>query len=345
MTELGKSMMAVRIERIGKPRALKYQRCPLPIPAADEALVKIQAASVNPSDLLFRDGRFIIRKPLPHILGHDLAGEIAQVGQAVRGWQPGDRVAACCESLGRDRDGSYAEYCALPAEQLVKLPDSLGLQVAVAAGASFANAWAALVDIGKIQSSDRVAIQGAASPLGIAAVQIASAEGARVIAISGSEKAAQLRAIGADIVLDEAGSDLVRQVKVATGELGATLVLHSADTAALAQSIDMLAPKGRLVLAAPAGRRDSRVNLIDVYLKNLSILGCYGLPSAKQFEAILLDCAEGKYQPVIDEALPLSKARAAQEKMEKKPGFGKIVLVPDSVLEAAKKPTSWIPIE
>ncbi len=345
MTELGKSMMAARIARIGKARTLKYERCPLPMPAADEALVKIHAASVNPSDLLYRTGRFIIRKPLPHILGNDLAGEIARVGQDVRGWQPGNRVAACFQALGRDRDGAYAEFCAVPANQLVKLPAALDFPAAVAAGATFANAWMALVSAGKLRAADRVVIHDAASPLGIAATQIASAKGAQVIAISASDAAARLQAIGADIVLDEAGSDLVRQVKVATGELGATLVLHSADMDALAQSIDMLDARGRLVLAAPARRRDPRINLIDVYLKDLSILGSYALPSAQEFEAILLDCAQGKYQPVIDETLPLSQARAAQEKLEKKPGFGKTVLVPDAVLEAAKKPSSWIPIE
>lgn len=345
MTELGESMMAARIARIGKPRALKYERCPMPIPAADEALVRIHATSANPGDLLFRDGRFIIRKPMPHILGNDLAGEIAAVGEDVSGWQPGDRVAACFEGLGAERDGSYAEYCAVPANQLVKMPDSLEFQVAVAAGASFANAWTALVGNGKIKRSDRVVIKGAASPLGIAAVQIASAKGSQVIAISSSESAAQLREVGAQIVLDEAGSDLVRQVKVATDELGATLVLHSANTDALAQSIDMLDYKGRLVLAAPARVRDSRINLMDVYLKNASILGSCDSLRSKDFEAILLDCAKGKYQPAIDEALPLSKARKAHEKMEKNPGFGKIILAPDSILEAAKKPASWIPID
>ncbi|MDE2952039.1 MAG: zinc-binding alcohol dehydrogenase family protein [Chloroflexota bacterium] len=345
MTELGESMMAARIARIGKPRALKYERCPMPTLAPDEALVKIHAASANPGDLLFRNGRFIIRKPLPHILGNDLAGEIAAVGEDVSEWEPGERVAACYEGLGRERDGSYAEYCAVPADQLVKMPVSLDFQVAVAAGASFANAWTALVGNGKIKKADRVVIQSAASPLGIAAVQIASAKGAQVIAISGSDVAAQLREIGAHIVLDEAGSDLVRQVKVATGELGATLVLHSSNTDALAQSIDMLDYKGRLVLAAPAQVRDSRINLMDIYLKNLSILGSYDSLRTRDFESILLDFAKGKYQPAIDETLPLSQARKAHEKMEKKPGFGKIVLTPDSVLEAAKKPASWIPID
>lgn len=347
MTELGNTMMAARIARIGKARVLQYQRCPLPLPAADEALVKIQAASVNPDDLRLRAGRFIIRKPLPHILGNDLAGEIALVGKAVSGWAPGDRVAVCFEGLGRERDGGYAEYCAVPAEHLVKMPDCLDYQDAVAAGASFAHAWAALLGNGKdqVQRSDRAVIYAASSPIGIAAVQIASAQDAQVIAIGGSEHAAKLRDYGAHVVLDEAGSDLLRQVKVATGEQGATLVLHSAESEALAQSIAMLAAGGKLILAAPARRQDTRINLSDVYLKNLRLQGSYSLPKPADFACLLKDCAAGKYQPAINEALPLSEARKAHEKMEKQLGFGKFVLAPDSVLEAAKKPASWIPID
>ena len=345
MTANGESMMAVSMDRIGKPRVLKYGPCPMPIPAGDEVLVKIHATSANPNDLLFRAGRLIIRKPLPHILGADLAGEIAQVGHDVSNWEVGDRVAASFEGLGCEREGSYAEYCAVPADQLVKMPDSLDFQVAMAAGASFANAWTALVSNGKIKKADRVVIQGAASPLGIAAVQIARAKGSLVIAISRSESAAQLREVGADIVLDDAGSDLVRQVKVATDERGATLVLHSADNEALVQSIDMLDYKGRLVLAAPTRRRDARLNLVDVYLKNLSILGSYDSLKTKDFGSILQDFSKGKYQSAIDVVMPLSQARKAHEKMEKNLGFGKIVLVPDAVLEAAKKPANWIPID
>ena len=109
------SMRATIIENIGKPRVLKSQRLPRPQPAADEALVKIHAASVNASDLLYRSGKLILRKPMPHILGADLAGEIVEIGADVGAWSIGDRVAATFEGLGLERDGGYAEYCALPA--------------------------------------------------------------------------------------------------------------------------------------------------------------------------------------------------------------------------------------
>ena len=345
MTETPDSMQAVSINNIGKPRVLKYGPVPMPQVAEGEALVRIHATSVNPGDPLYRSGRYLIRQPLPHILGADLAGEIAQVADDTTGWEVGDRVCASFEALGRERNGSYAEYCAVPTDQLVKLPDTLDYQSAVAAGASFATAWLALVGNGKIKKADYLVIHDAASCVGIASIQIARAKGARVIAICKNDKAARLQVIGADIVLDDAGSDLVRQVKVATNELGATIVLHSEHVDQLADSIDMLAYKGRIVIAAATAKRESRLNIMDIFLKNISLLGSYDSIKPKDFATILQAFAKGTYQPIVDEVLPLSQARKAHEKMEKQPGLGKIILVPDAILDAAKKPSNWIPIE
>lgn len=335
---------AVVIEKIGKPKVLKYVKRPMPPLAADEALVKVHATSVNPTDLSYRSGHLIIRKPMPHILGSDLAGEIAQIGDDVTGWQPGDRVAAAFDELGSERDGSYAEYCAVPAEQLVKMPQGLDFQTAAAAGTCFVRAWHALVDQGHIKKAESVVIQ-AADSFGTAAVQIASRQGARVIAIGRSEQAAALRGIGADVVLDAAGDDLVRQVKVATDERGAALVLHKAASDKLQQSIDMLGCQGRLVIVEVGRRRKACLNIMDIYLKNLSILGPGPRPTAQNYEPILRGLAQGDYHPAVDSALPLSQARQAHEKLERQAVFGKILLVPDAILEAAKKPSNWIPIE
>lgn len=345
MSQGNTSMRATIIENIGKPRILKSQRLARPQPSSDEALVKIHAASVNARDLLYRSGKLILRKPMPHILGADLAGDIVEIGEAVGEWSIGDRVAATFERLGLSRDGGYAEYCAVPAAELVNLPDDLTYQDAVAAGASFANAWLALALTGKLKKADRVVVHDAASDIGRAAVQIASARGAQVIAISAGQFAAKLREIGADIVLEDAGNDLVRQVQVATEEQGATFVLHSLDATKLSHSIEMLDFRGRLVIAGALPSKDIRVNVSEVYQKSLSVLGAYDSIKAKDFASILQAVDKGRYRPLIDEIIPLSRARQAHTKMERDPPFGKIILVPDSVLEAAKKPASWVPIE
>ncbi len=344
------NMRAVIIENIGKPRALKHIQKPRPQIGADAALIRIHATSVNPGDLLLRSGRLIIRKPLPHILGADLAGEIVEIGAdaAAAGWQIGERVYACFEPLGCAIDGGYAEYCAVPAEKLIRLPAQLDYQAAVAAGASFASAFLALVEKGKLQKAEAVVIRGAAGSVGAAAVQIASARGAKVIAIGAAQFAADFQKIGAHVVLEDASDDLVRQVQVATEESGADLVLHCSNQLDLEQSLDMLAYGGRLVIASAARRPQVKLDALALYLKNLSISGAYGSLPPQAVAALLQALAEGKYQTLIDEVLPLSQARQAHRKLERKPRFGKIILVPDAVLaelEAAKKPSNWIPIE
>ena len=345
MTLSGESMRAIIMENIGRPRVLKVTRIRVPAPAPGQVLVQVHATSVNPCDLHLRSGRLIIRKPMPHILGADLAGEITAIADDVSGWEIGARVAAWGAELGRDINGGYAEYCALPAERLIALPDELDYQSAAAAGASFADAYRALVADGKLKKADMVVIRGAASPVGASAVQIARARGAKVIAISEGEFAARLQAIGADVVLEDAGDDLARQVKVATDERGASLVLHCSAALNLEESLAMLGHGGRLALAAVLRKPQARLDAMTLYLKNLSILGSTGAIKPKDCETLLKRLAQGVYKPLIDQVMPLSQARKAHRKMEKSPGFGKIILVPDAILDAAKKPANWIPID
>ena len=345
MADVSELMRAVAIAKNGNPKVLKYVDMRTPLATGNEVLVKVHATSVNPADLLYRSGRFIIRKPMPHILGGDLAGEIVEVGDDVKDWAVGDRVTSTFETLGRERDGSYAEYCTVPADELMKLPDDLDYQTAVSAGASFVSAWVALVNNAKIKKADTVVILAADSSVGTAAVQIAHGKGARVIAVTGGNNTAKLRELGADIVLDGNGTDLVRQVKVVTEEMGVSLVVHLSDTDKLQQAIDMLDYKGRLVIGTALRNTDVTVNAMDVYLKNLSILGSYDSIKPKDYEGILKGLASGKYQAVIDEVMPLSQAREAHEKIEKQACFGKIILVPDSILSANQKPDGWIAIE
>ena len=345
MAQTAASMRAVIIERLGRPRVLITTRLHRPQLNPGEALVKIHATSVNPSDLLLRSGRLVIRKPLPHILGSDLAGEIVQLADDVDGWEIGDRVCATFEQLGCEINGGYAEYCALPAEHLISLPEDLGFQAAAAAGASFADAFLALVTQGKLKKADTVVVRGAGGCIGASAVQIAAVRGAKVIAISEGEFAANLHDIGADIVLEDAGGDLVRQVQVVTKENGASLVLHCHENLDLQESLDMLCTGGRLIIANPLSKPGAKLNVMDLYQRNLSLVGAYGSVKPKDFESVLTNMAKGRYRALIDEVMPLSQARQAHQKLEKRPGFGKIVLVPDSILDAAKKPDNWVPIE
>lgn len=345
MTAVPELMRAVAIEKNGKPKVLKYVEFRTPVPAGDEVLIKVHAASVNRTDLFHREGRFIIRKPMPHILGMDVAGEIVEVGEKVKGWSVGDRVMATFEALGRERDGAYAEYTTLPASELHKLPDELDYPTAASIGLAFTTAWTALISNGKIKKADRVVIHAASSGVGTAAVQIARWKGAQVIAITSGDKASQLRELGADVVLDRRGMDLVRQVKVATDEQGASLVLDLVGKDTLQASIDMLEYKGRIVIAGTLSGDEVKVDAMDILMKNASVIGSFDTVSDKDFDTILGHFARRTFKPVIDSVMPLSQAREAHEKLEKQSTFGKIVLVPNSILDGQKKPKNWIPIE
>lgn len=345
MTDVPELMRAIAIQKNGSPRVLKYVEFRTPLPTADEVLVKVHAATVNHTDIFHREGRFIIRKPMPHILGMDVAGEVVEVGEKVKNWNIGDRVVATFEALGRERDGAYAEYTAIPADQLRKIPDGLDFTTAASIGLAFTTAWIALLNNGKIKKADHVVVHAASSGVGTAAVQIAHWKGARVIAITSMDKAQKLREIGADVVLDRKGTDIVRQVKLATDNKGASLVLDAVGKKTLPSSIDMLEYKGRIVIVGTLSGDKVEINAMDVLMKNASIIGSFDVISEKDYEAILEHFAKGTFKPVIDSIMPLSQARAAHEKIERKESFGKIILVPDSVIEAHKKPKNWIPID
>ena len=344
MADSREPMRAVIIEKLGKPRVLKYTRVWRPQPAPGEALVKVHASSVNARDMLLRGGRAIIRKPMPHILGGDLAGTIEQLGEGVTGWQVGERVCACFEELGCEIDGGYAEYCRVPAARLARLPDELDFVAAVGAGAAFADAWTALVVNGRLSAADTLVIRGASCSMGAAAAQIASQAGARVIAICGLEQAGQLQEIGADIALEDAGNDLERQVKVATDGAGASLVLHCSPRLDMAQSLDMLAARGRLVIAGALDTPLVKLDANELLRKNLSIHGAQGSVAADDLATIMQCLADGTYQALTEKVLPLSQARQAHQRAQDSRSLGKIALVPDAILEAATKPANWVPI-
>ena len=344
MPQPRETMRAVIIENIGKPRVLKLARRWLPQPAAGQALVKVQAASVNPRDLHLRSGHSMIHKPLPHILGGDLAGTVEMLGAGVAGWQVGERVCACFAGLGCAIDGAYAEYCCIPVERLARLPEKLDYTAAVGAGAAFADASLALMKVGRLQAGETLVIRGAACSLGGAAVQIAREAGARGIAISPLAQAEELQKNGAHIVLEDVGDDLVRQVKVATDGAGANIVLHIGPQLELAQSLNMLAARGRLVLAGALDEKRVKLDARELVARNLSIQGAQGSLAVEELAELLQGLSQGLYRALIDDVLPLSQARQAHQRAQKTPSLGKIVLVPDAILAAAKKPENWVPI-
>jgi NADPH:quinone reductase-like Zn-dependent oxidoreductase len=321
-------MHAVVMYERGGPNVLRYGTVPTPQPAPDDVLLRVHAATVNHTDIFHRTGQFFIQKDLPHILGMDVAGEIVGLGAGVSGWQIGDRVVATFEALGRERDGAYAEYTTVPANQLHRIPDGLDFTTAASIGLAFTTAWVALFYAGNLGTGERMVVHAASSGVGTSALQIARWQGAHVIAISDRDKAERLRKLGTDLVIDRRATDMVEQVLLATNDQGATFVLDLVGRASLQSSIEMLSRHGTIVCVGTLSGDLAEINVMDLIMKAGTIRGSFDVIRAEDFTTILQLFAAGTFQPVIDSVLPLSAAHMAHERIEAKQAFGKIVLAP-----------------
>lgn len=216
-------MRAVRYHDYGSADVLQVDEVDRPTPDHDEVLVEMRAASVNRVDVMFRSGQYG-DLPLPSIPGGDGAGVVAAVGESVEAFEPGDRVFA--SGMDRAEGGTFAEYAAIPAEKLARLPENVSWTAGSAIGNVGATAWTALEELAGIQAGDRVLIHGGSGGVGHAAVQIAAHSGAEVITTAGSEEArARLQELGASVALDYESDSLAEDILAATDGAGVDTVL------------------------------------------------------------------------------------------------------------------------
>jgi NADPH:quinone reductase-like Zn-dependent oxidoreductase len=340
-------MKAMVISRHGGPDVLEPAELPDPAPAPGEVVVRVRACALNHLDLWTRAGLPGLKVPFPHVLGSDIAGEIAATGGAVDGLGAGQRVMlspglscgrcrmclsgedSSCRSyriLGHQVHGGYAELVRCPAANVIPLPDGIDLEQAAAFPLVFLTAWRMLVTRARVRAGDDVLVWAAGSGVGMAAVQLAKVLGARVIATAGTEaKLDQARTLGADDVVNHHGSDVVAEVKRLTGKKGADVVVEHVGQATWERSILALARGGRLVTCgATTGPRGS-TDLQHLFARQLSLLGSYMGSKAELLDASALFFAR-KVKTVVHAVWPLAEARRAHETMEASEHFGKIVL-------------------
>ena len=195
-------MKAVKINTFGGPEVLQIEEVARPVPASDEILVQVYASGINPADWVIRQGGNDFLRPylkLPIIPGMDAAGIVSEVGSGVTSFQKGDAVFGTANFPG---NGSYAEYCAAKAGQFALKPESISFNEAAGVPLAALTAWTALFASGKLQSGQRVLIQGASGGVGSFAVQFAKAIGAYVIGTASAGNLAYLKQLGADEVID-----------------------------------------------------------------------------------------------------------------------------------------------
>ena len=216
-------MNAVRYHEHGGADVLRVDEVERPAPDADEVLVEMRAASVNPVDVMLRSGEYG-EIPLPSVPGGDGAGVVSAAGADVEAFEVGDRVFA--SGMDRAEGGTFAEYAAVPETKLARLPEDIPFEEGAAVANVGATAWTALVEVAGVRPGDRVLVHGGAGGVGHAAVQVAASAGADVVATAGSADARdRLRDLGATAVLDYESDSLAEDVLAATGDEGVETVL------------------------------------------------------------------------------------------------------------------------
>lgn len=350
--DLPHSMQAVRFHEHGGPEVLRYEESPLPQLGERDALVRVRACALNHLDIWTRNGLPGLRIPLPHILGCDVAGEVAAIGGDVTHVAPGlacfvhpglpgapslerargdDNIAADYRVLGHQVDGGYAQYVRVPADNVLPKPARLSFEEAAAFPLTFLTAWHML---GKrradLRSGETVLVMGASSGVGAAAIQVAKARGAWVIATAGSaDKCARARALGADEVIDhrERAGEIHKAVFEKTGGAGVDVVVEHVGPAVFEQCVKALKRGGRVVTCGATTGPKVELDLRMLFAKHLTLYGSYMGSVSETYELLpLVD--SGTFKPIVDTVLPLQEAQQAHQRMETSAHFGKIVLTP-----------------
>jgi NADPH:quinone reductase-like Zn-dependent oxidoreductase len=342
-------MKAAFFRQHGGPEVLEVGELPDPLPAPGEVVVSVRAAALNHLDLWVRRGLPGLDVAMPHIGGSDIAGVIAEVGDGVEGWSPGDRVVAnpglwcercewcargehsLCERygiIGEHVAGGFAEKARVPARNLLSLPAGHDFERAAAAPLVFQTAWRALMTRASLQSGETVLITGASGGVSTAAVQIAKLAGATVFAVtSGDEYVRRVRELGADLVIDRQKEDFADRVWGETGKRGVDIVLDSVGEAIFEACLRTLAPAGRLVTYGATTGDAGRLSIRRTFWRQIAVLGST-MASQSEYERVMSLIFEGRLSPIVDAVLPLDRAAEAYERLETGSVFGKILLAP-----------------
>lgn len=341
-------MRAAIFSEHGDPDVIRVSDIETPEPGPGEVRIGVRAASLNHLDLWARRG-LPFEIPMPHVGGSDVAGVVDTVGPGVEGVAPGTRVSvdpslaygwylgigrgpsiadATFGVLGEHSQGGLAEYCVVPASNLLELPEHVSYERAAAAGLTFVTAWHALLGRGGLQPGEAVLITGASGGVSTAAIQIAGLSGARVYAVtSGAANVDRVKELGADVVYDRLEVDFSRELWRDTGKRGVDLVLDSVGEAVWEGCLRSLGVGGRLVTYGGTTGPQVASDVRTIFWKQLSILGSTMGPP-EDFRRVMGLVFEGRLDPIIHGVLPLDEARAAHEMLEAGEVFGKLVVVP-----------------
>jgi len=322
-------MRAIQVLKTGGPEALTLVDVPVPQPKPKEAVVKISAAGVNFIDVYFREGRYTAALPLT--LGQEGAGVVSEIGSEVESLRPGDHVAYTGIS------GSYAEYAAVPADRLVRIPAGITDQQGAAAMLQGMTAHYLVNSAYPLRKGETALIHAAAGGMGLLLVQMAKTIGARVIGTAGTENKAKLaRDHGADDVIVYTQQDFEAETKRLTGSQGVHVVYDGVGKTTFEKGLNLLRPRGYMVLFGAASGAVSPIDPIllaqkgSLFLTRPSLAHYIATRSELEQRAadVLGAIVQGKLKLRIHHAYPLSEAAQAHRDLEARKTTGKLLLIP-----------------
>lgn len=339
-------MRQVWVTRVGPPEVLVLREAPDPAPNTGEVLIRVRASGVNFADIMARLGLYPDAPKLPAVVGYEIAGDIAEVGDGVTR-SIGEKVFAITHF------GGYTDKICLPAAQALPLPEGMSYEEGVAIPVNYLTAYQMLVQMGSLKSGERVLVHSAGGGVGLAAIDLCKIHGAEVFGTASALKHAFLLARGVAHVIDYTKQDYEAEVKHLTGGRGVHIVLDAMGGEHWKRGYRCLAPSGRLVMFglsnAVRGKTRSMLSLLKTLLKtpffsfpptrlindNKAIIGVnlgHMWGETELFRRWLLQILdwyrEGKIHPTVDARFALAEARAAHHYIQDRKNIGKVVLVP-----------------
>lgn len=341
-------MRAILVESHGDTSVLQQRDVPVPEIQPDGVLLRVACVGMNHLDLWVRKGVEGHRFPLPIIPGCDMAGTVERVGSMVTAFKPGDRVAVApgisdplspqtlmgMDHLSRDygifgetRNGGYAEFCDVPARNLLRMTDSMDFPEAAGFSLAYLTAWGMLVRKCEIRPGETILIHAAGSGVSIACLQLAKLFGAeRIFVTAGSDdKLAKALELGADVGINYNTQDFLEIVRRETGKAGVDIVVDHVGPATLEKSLACLKKGGRLVSCGSTSGGDVTINMRRVFFKSLSILGSTMAPRGDLEELWKHHCT-GRIATVVDRVFPVAQVADAHKHLESRQAFGKVVI-------------------
>jgi len=326
-------MRAIEIAGFGGPEVLREVVRARPVAGAGEALIRVAASGVNRPDVLQRKGHYPVPAGASDLPGLELAGTIEggdAAALAAAGFAIGDRVCALVAG------GGYAEYCVAPVGQVLPTPAGFSDIESAALPENFFTVWSNVFDRGRLAAGEWLLVQGGTSGIGVTAIQLAKAFGARVIATAGSpDKCARCIELGADHAIDYRSEDFAARALEITGGKGVDVVLDMVAGDYIAREMSCLAEDGRIVLIAVQGGTKAQVDAGLVLRKRLTLTGSTLRPRPVAFKAAIAASLRDKVwpllvsrrvQPVIQQVFPAAQAAQAHAAMEAGHHVGKLML-------------------